>query len=343
MAFKLNTMSMFPPRFQVLSGLHLETPTSQPLYDRFRLHIQGSHVFMLGDIGLVLDEALFSFLRDLLINMRGSRFFYILGTHEPYRTTLPHAVARLRAFEKEAKYEYGGRFVFLNRDRFDLDANTTIFGCTLWSDVLPQQAAEVNALVTDFDESKGIHAWTLKNHAQEHRKDRDWLNSQVQALQETEPQRQIIIATHHSPTVDPRAVEPAHQSSSTSSAFATDMSKDICWTSTAVRLWVFGQTHYNCGFRDEVTGKLVVANQKGYEHEEMQELLIDPDTNGFHIVTLMKKNKRKNAIHQRKRQASKPVNTRPRPSIFHRATNQIPIIGRLWAHAGHTRPNKDHH
>lgn len=184
-------MSIFSPQFQVFSDLHLETPVSEPLYETFQLHVQGSHIFLLGDIGLVLDEGLFDFLRVLLSKMRGSRFFYVLGSHEPYRTTLPGAVARLRAFEKEARYEYGGRFVFLNRGRFDVDANTTILGCTLWSDVLPQQASEVNARLTDLDPLKGIRHWSLEKHLEEHKKDRDWLNSQVRTLEEEEPQRQI--------------------------------------------------------------------------------------------------------------------------------------------------------
>ncbi|TRX93670.1 hypothetical protein FHL15_005346 [Xylaria flabelliformis] len=316
-------MSAFPPQFQVLSDLHLETPILQPLYETFRLCVEGSHVFMLGDIGLVLDDALFGFLRDILTKTRGSRFFYILGNHEPYKTTLADAVERLRAFEKEARYQYGGRFVFLNRDRFDVDANTTILGCTLWSNVLPQQAAEVNARLTDFHETQGIRNWTLESHMREHRKDRDWLNSQVRTLEETEPQRQIIIATHHSPTLDPRAVKPAHQGSSVSSAFATDMSKDLCWTSTAVRLWVFGHTHYNCGFRDEATGKLVVANQRGYgQHAEIPELLIEPDANGgFHIVTSTKDNTTKNAKHQiTTQQVSEPANPATATTRLRRST-----------------------
>lgn len=284
---------------------------------------------MLGDIGLVIDDALFSFLRALLTKTRGSRFFYILGNHEPYRTTLPDAIARLRAFENEARDQYGGRFSFLNRNRFDVDANITILGCTLWSDVLPQQATEVDARLTEFNESKGIRDWTLESYGEEHRKDRDWLNSQVRILEETEPKRQIIIATHHSPTLDPRAVKPAHQGSSVSSAFATDMSRDLCWTSTAVRLWVFGHTHYNCGFRDEATGKLVVANQRGYGHAKIQELLIEPDANGFTIVTLTKDNTI-NTNHRITQQVSKPANpvtaAELHRSIFQWATNRIPRI-----------------
>ncbi|KAI1174252.1 Metallo-dependent phosphatase-like protein [Nemania sp. FL0916] len=313
-------MSILPPQFQVLSDLHLETPILRPLYRTFQLRVEGSHVFMLGDIGLVIDDALFGFLRDLLAKTRGSWFFYVLGNHEPYRTTLSDAVARLRAFEKEARDQYGGRFTFLNRDRFDVDAKTTILGCTLWSDVFPEQATEVNARLTDFNESKGICDWTLENHVEEHRKDKEWLNSQVRTLEETEPQRQIIIATHHSPTLDSRAVEPTHQNSSVSSAFATDMSKDLCWTSIAVKLWVFGHTHYNCNFRDEDTGKLVVANQRGYGHAKVQELLIEPHADGFDIVT-SKKDNTTNANHHITQRVPEPVNAATaggrRRSLFH--------------------------
>lgn len=34
--------------------------------------------------------------------------------------------------------------------------------------------------------------------------------------------------------------------------------------SSKVKLWAFGHTHSSCNFRDEETGKLIIANQKGY-------------------------------------------------------------------------------
>ncbi|KAI1182073.1 Metallo-dependent phosphatase-like protein [Nemania serpens] len=322
-------MSLFTPRFQVLSDLHLEAPISEPLYEAFPLHVKGSHIFLLGNIGQVLHDELFHFLRVLLSEMRGSRFFYVLGNNEPYRTTLRDAVARLRAFEEEARHQYGGRFIFLNRDRFDVGPNITILGCTLWSDVFPHQASEVSARITDLDEVKGIHDWSLTNHLEEHRKDRDWLNSQVRLLEEKEPQRQIIIATHHSPTFDPRAVEPVHQDSSVSSAFATDMSEDICWKSAAVKLWMFGHTHYNCGFRDEETGKLVVTNQRDYGCADVREVIMEQDAKGFSIITPSQ------ATENPKPRKPRPEAAKPKPpaklrrSLFDRAADRIPGVGRL--------------
>ena len=49
-----------------------------------------------------------------------------------------------------------------------------------------------------------------------------------------------------------------------SSNFVTDLSQEPCWLSPTVQLWAFGHTHYSCNFRDEDTGKLTVANQRGY-------------------------------------------------------------------------------
>ncbi|KAI1115531.1 Metallo-dependent phosphatase-like protein [Nemania sp. NC0429] len=325
-------MSLFTPQFQVLSDLHLERPLGAPLYETFPIPVKGSHIFLLGDIGLVLDDALFHFFRSLLQKMRGSRFFYVMGNHEAYRTTLPDAVRRLRAFEKEAIYEFGGRFVFLNRGRFDVDANTTILGCTLWSDVLPQQAPDVKAHLTDFDEQKGIHNWSLESHLEEHWRDRDWLNSQICILKEKEPHRRIIIATHYSPTLDKRAVEPEHQGSGISSAFATDMSKDPCWLSAAVKLWVFGHTHYNCGFRDEATDKLVIANQRGYAGAEVLEVLVEPDVNGFKIMTPSQKTKSQKLL------KLKPLPELPKPetvpkmhyrALLDRVADRISRAGQL--------------
>ncbi|KAJ4362288.1 hypothetical protein N0V83_010381 [Neocucurbitaria cava] len=257
-------MSLFAPQFQILSDLHLETPLSRPQYTTFNINAHANNFFLLGDIGLVKDNGLFIFLKQCLEQNPGARIFYILGNHEPYQTTLNLAVEKLRVFEEEAKLEYGGRFKFLFRNRYDLNQDITILGCTLWSAIQPHQATEVHTRLTDFNKARGIQNWTLEDYSEEHRKDLEWLNAQVLSIQENEPNRQIVIATHHCPTTDPRATDPAHQDSTVGSAFVSELSNEICWTSPAVKLWAFGHTHYSCNFRDEETGKLVVSNQKGY-------------------------------------------------------------------------------
>lgn len=50
-----------------------------------------------------------------------------------------------------------GRFVFLDRTRFDVTNTLTILGCTLFSDIVPQQTTEVARCLIDFNR---IHGWT---------------------------------------------------------------------------------------------------------------------------------------------------------------------------------------
>lgn len=266
-------MSFFPPQFQIMSDLHLETPKSSPQYTTFLPPARASNIFLLGDIGLVRDDGLFQFFRRMLSLHRGSRFFYLLGNHEAYQITHAQAVARVREFEEEARREYGGRFHFLHRDRYDL-ADITILGCTLWSDVLPEQASEVVQRMTDFNEERGIVDWQLEDCMEEHRKDLEWLNNQVQDIAKSRPDRQIIILTHHSPTIDPQATMPEHRDSSMSSGFASDLSQEPCWTSDNVKMWAFGHTHYSCSFYDR--DKLVIANQKEYGKSELRDIMVEP-------------------------------------------------------------------
>ncbi|ORY04352.1 hypothetical protein BCR34DRAFT_617484 [Clohesyomyces aquaticus] len=283
-------MTLFPPQFQVYSDLHLETPVGNPLYKSFKLSVNGNNLFLLGDIGLVKDDGLFTFLRKLVAQTTGVRIFYVMGNHEAYQMSLDDAVARLRAFATDIRSQYGDRFHILHRDRHDLN-NITILGCTLWSSVPPNQAAEVQKRLTDFNEQRGIHGWSLEQHNQQHQMDLVWLNAQVQEITTKEPGRQIIIVTHHSPTCDPRAVDPTHRGSPISSGFMTDLSSEICWMSPSVKMWAFGHTHFSCAFQDENTSKLVMANQKGYSgvgdsgSGGLSGLIVEADGQNWRFVT----------------------------------------------------------
>lgn len=126
-------MSFLAPQFQITSDLHLETPLSALQYGTTRLDVYADNLSLLGDNGLAACPGLLHFLRRLLEQSRGCRLLYILGNHEPYRTTYEHAHSLLCNFGKEAKGDFDGRFKFLCRDRYDLNSDITILGCTLWS------------------------------------------------------------------------------------------------------------------------------------------------------------------------------------------------------------------
>lgn len=103
-------------------------------------------------------------------------------------------------------------------------------------------------------------------HNEAHRRDVAWLNAQVAELEGSDVD--IIVLSHWSPTRAARAGDPRHAGSPVTSAFATDLSGEKCFSSGKVKVWAFGHTHYNCDFvleREGGAGPLrLVANQRGY-------------------------------------------------------------------------------
>ena len=240
---------------QIMSDLHLET---HPSYD-FDFPKAAPHLALSGDIGHVGRDDLFKFLERQLL--RYQTVFFLLGNHEPYHLSMEFTKKRVQTFSAKVDKRQGlGKFVFLDQTRYDLDEQFTILGCTLFSRVTAEQARAVATRMVDF---KDILHWDVSEHVDAHLEDVAWLNQQVTHISANEPQRRIVIFTHHSPTMDPRANNPRYKGSDVSSGFVTDLSGEDCWKSEKVFLWAFGHTHFCCDFADE-SGKRVVANQKGY-------------------------------------------------------------------------------
>lgn len=257
----VNMSTRAEDHIQVISDLHLENPTA---YDVFEIPPRAPHLALIGDIGHAKDDGLYHFLRKQLEAFE--TVFYVLGNHEPYHTCWHFTKSRLRDFETSIDGERQstkslGRFVLLDRTRYDLSSQVTILGCTLHSRVQSAQSDHVSFGLNDFYHIKD---WTTDKHTEAHDTDVAWLDTQVSEIAATQPDRQLIVFTHHSPTTDPRTIHPAHVNGNMSSGFMTDLSSALCWTSPNVKVWGFGHTHYNCDFFDGKTGKRVLANQRGY-------------------------------------------------------------------------------
>jgi predicted phosphodiesterase len=256
--------NMMPPRFQIMSDLHLETPLNEQSYRKFELKINSDYLCLLGDIGLIQDQDFFWFLENLLQRHQGLTIFYVLGNHEPYQTSLKVAHEAMHTFQERMSRFYGRRFYVLNRTRHDINDKLTVLGCTLWSHITDEQARDIWSTLTDFNSSRGIRDWDVLSHREEHSKDLDWLNEQVSTIEKENPERQIVVLTHHSPTLDERLNDPRHKNSNVRSGFVTDLSQEVCWKSSIVRCWAFGHTHYSGYYHEDGTGKLVYSNQRGY-------------------------------------------------------------------------------
>ncbi|KAF7888301.1 uncharacterized protein EAF02_002842 [Botrytis sinoallii] len=262
---------MSPVQFQIMSDLHLETPSARPSYQHFKIQPECRYLALLGDIGKVIDYEFLAFLEDQLRVFE--IVFFVQGNHEAYGTKVKAAVETMLGFQRRMNKNRQegvemGRFVFLNRTRFEITDSLTVLGCTLFSHISDEQRQSVSLFCSDFSETL---EWDIDAHNASHLEDLIWLNAQVEQITLDEPRRKIVVFTHFSPTMleaanDPKKLEDSNQ---VRSAFVTDLSDQICWTSSSVRLWAFGHTHYNCDFVEEGTVKRIVANQKGYKRSEV--------------------------------------------------------------------------
>ena len=296
---ELSTAYMASISFQILSDLHLETPAARPTYSDFSFYNNSSCLVLLGDIGHVSDSRLYAFLETQL-----SRFdiiFYVLGNHESYGGTLEAAKKSLREYEsrKSSTGNKQGKFVVLDQTRYDISPTVTILGCNLFSAIDPDQASSIQLFSSDFEQ---IQDSSIDSHTAAHKSDLAWLNQQVAGITQNEPERQIVIFTHYSPTVQGEANKPSHLKDDTGvrTAVMTDLCQEPCWTSSSVVLWAFGHTHFNCDFIDSATGKRVLTNQyggrrseaEGFDAEKVVDVTTEQSTTAEPIEKKMGKAKR---------------------------------------------------
>ena len=287
-------------RIQILSDLHLEIerrsyPEGREFY-HYEIPVEAESLALLGDIGCTVDDQLFSWLRIQLTRFK--MIFYVMGNHGTWYGSHFHAAwwlnfrfsravpvnyrmwlllalrvdfilmhneshARLSTFASEIDTESQspnsqlGQFIFLNRTRFDVSPTLTFLGCTLWSALKPEHMNILSWVLTDFHR---IGNFNPDAYVALHQGDLAWLNATVTEIQSTEPERVIVVFTHHAPSISGTG-DPKFDGVLTSSAFATELTEEVVWTSGNVKVWAFGHTHWGCDF--ERNGVRVYSNQRG--------------------------------------------------------------------------------
>ncbi|KAI1399067.1 hypothetical protein F4819DRAFT_488969 [Hypoxylon fuscum] len=250
---------MAPVAFQIISDLHLETESSY----NYPIKQSAPYLALLGDVGRVMNDDFFKFLERQL--KKYWTVFFVLGSNEPVGTSWEIAKRKVRNFadriERLRMTSTIGKFVFLDQARHDVNDSVTVLGCTLFSNV-----ASDTFIVKTFDKmpinSSLVQHWTLRDHAEAHRSDLLWLNAQVDKISKAEPQREIIVFTHHSPTLDEKSFSQNWDREHVRLKFFNNLAKEECWTNPSVICWGFGQNHLCCDFTNAL-GKRIVSNQKG--------------------------------------------------------------------------------
>jgi len=223
-----------------MSDLHLERVNYH--YD---VPCAASHLALAGDIGRFCDyDEYAGFLRTQCLKF--DQVLLVAGNNEFYGSSRQEALDAANRLVQDPTLQ--GKLVFLNRTRVDLaGSNITVLGCTLHSHI----ASDCTQLNKDF---KSIRNWSIEDHNKEHEQDVEWLRSSLQHIADTDPQKQVIIITHHAPSFKDTC-HPMHENNAVSQCFCSNtLDAFRTWKGhEQVSNWIFGHTHWNARFMCENT------------------------------------------------------------------------------------------
>lgn len=256
-------------RLLVISDLHLEFgpfefPSPLPDFD--------VAVFA-GDMGKPITAAVdWMNTQRQTGQLQGRPIIYVPGNHEFYGSEMKSALATgSEAAELADIHLLARQSVVIDGVRF--------IGCILWTDyrllgtpkpsmVLAGQELNDHRLIRYREESGHYSRFMPWHAAAEHRLDLAFIRGKL-ATQHDGP---TVVVTHHAP--HPGSVQPRHQGSVLSPAFASDLSALI--GDFEPELWIHGHDHGSHDYR--VCRTRVFANQGGYPnlHGDRENHQFDP-------------------------------------------------------------------
>jgi len=204
--------------------------------------------------------------------LRDREVIYVPGNHEFYRSEMKGSLAAGSELADAVNIHLlHRRTVIIGQVRF--------VGCTLWTDyrllgtpkpsmVVAGQQLNDHRLIRYREEGGRYSRFMPWHAAAEHRLDLAFLRSEL-ARQHDGP---TVVVTHHAP--HPGSVQPRHQGSVLSPAFASDLGALI--EEHQPELWIHGHDH---GSHDYLVGRTrVFANQAGYPdlHGDRENREFDP-------------------------------------------------------------------
>lgn len=233
-------------KVQILSDIHLEFGR-----DGFDFPQTANMLALVGDIGDPASDMYETFL--LQQAARFDKVFVLAGNHEYYQHSPEECIGLIEQACSKAP-----QLIFLNQTSYDLGEDYVVLGCTLWSEVLDYELADVSLYLADY---RHIQGWSVWRNNHQHAKERAWLEKELKKVEALE--KLAVVLTHHAPTFRLTSA-PEHRGSDISSAFATDLESLL---TLPVVMWAFGHTHFSSDQYLHGACRLV-SNQVGYPHEK---------------------------------------------------------------------------
>ncbi len=233
-------------QLQIVSDVHLEFRRVPPYIPR-----AAPNLALLGDIGKPFMTSYARFLTEQ--SKRFDNVFLIMGNHEydNNKHTVDEILAKARAVCSNIPNVH-----LLERDSYDLTDQTTLLGCTLWSNIQPHVVKHLNDFKKILVERKQTLSPCIYNSW--HRRDVTWLDQAITVCHERG--RKAIVLTHHGPL---HAMSGEYLNSPLSSGFTTDL---FDLFREPVVAFASGHVHSNVDItRNDIRS---VSNALGYPKEE---------------------------------------------------------------------------
>lgn len=195
---------------------------------------------------------------------------YILGNHELYNGNID----RLDKFEAESENAY-----LLNNSVVEIDG-VEFIGSTLWTDMRRGNSllmARAPFVMNDFGKIRqgdGFSRFTANRWIQENNKARSFLESVI-----SEDKEQVVI-THHAPDTMCSRGNPMAGEESDAYYYNSGLENLIMKS----RLWIYGHTHHKND--QDLGGCRVMANPRGYDHEDFKGTLLTPNFDESGVIEL---------------------------------------------------------
>lgn len=251
--------------FQYFSDIHLEFYKNPNKIDKIKIERKAPYLIIAGDI-------------DNMASLKGARFerfikrmsklfdlvFMVTGNHDYYqfkKESLPvekwfdMVDDKVKELIKPLK-----NVIFLQNEVYLIpNSNIAVFGCTLWTEVLPREIVNVRNQLADYT---CIPNMTVEYSIERHRA--SVLALEVELVKH--PDKQFIVITHHLPST--KLIAKRYYDSGYNSAFASDVA---IAENPQIIAWVAGHTHMQIemdkfhinpiGYPDAIQNRLVEYNK----------------------------------------------------------------------------------